>query len=64
MKVLITDYAWRSLEPERAILDEAGASLVVAETGNEDELARLAPEVDGILTCWKSVTARVIREAG
>ncbi len=64
MKVLITDYAWKSLEPERAILAEAGASLVVAETGSEDELARLAPDVDGILTCWKPVTARVIREAG
>jgi len=64
MKVLITDYAWKSLEPERTILAEAGASLVVAETGSEDELVRLAHDVDGILTCWKSVTARVIREAG
>ena len=63
MKVLITDYAWKSLEPERQILAEAGASLVVAETGNEDELTSLAGDVDGILTCWKSVTARVIRQA-
>jgi D-3-phosphoglycerate dehydrogenase len=63
MKVLITDYAWKSLDPERAILAEAGASLVVAETGNEEELVRLAPDADGILTCWKPVTARVIREA-
>lgn len=63
MKVLITDYAWESLEPERAILAQAGASLVVAERGSEDELADLAGEADGILTCWKPVTARVIRRA-
>lgn len=63
MKVLITDYAWKSLEPEREILAKVGASLVVAEDGNEDELARLARDVHGILTCWKPVTARVIRQA-
>ncbi|MBZ5565852.1 MAG: C-terminal binding protein [Acidobacteriia bacterium] len=63
MKVLITDYAWESLQPEREILASAGATLVVAERGDEDELASLAKDVDGILTCWKPVTARVIRRA-
>ncbi len=63
MKVLITDYAWKSLEPEREILAQVGASLVVAKSGNEDELAGLAGDVDGILTCWRPVTARVIRRA-
>lgn len=63
MKVLISDYAWESLEPERKILAEAGASLIVAESGNEDELVKMAGDVDGILTCWKPVTARVIRQA-
>ncbi len=63
MKVLITDYAWESLQPEHEILARAGASLVVAETGGEDELASLAGDVDGILTCWKPVTAKVIQRA-
>ena len=61
--VLVTDYAWNSLDPEREILKEAEADLVVAETGDEDELAELAANVDGILTCWKSVTEKVIRNA-
>ena len=62
-KILITDYAWQSLEPERHVLAEIGAVLIAAETGDEKELRTLAPTVDGILTCWKSVTASVITAA-
>lgn len=63
-KVLITDYAWKSLDPEREILTKVGATLVVAETGSEEELKHLVPAADGILTCWKKVTEPVIRNAG
>ena len=63
MEVLVTDYAWADLEEERAILKAAGASLVVAETGEEPELIRLAGAVEGILTCWKRVTAPVLTAA-
>jgi D-3-phosphoglycerate dehydrogenase len=59
-KVLVTDYAWVDLEEERAILERVGASLVVAEAGEESELTHLAPGVYGILTCWRSVTANVL----
>lgn len=62
-KVLITDYVWPSVEPERQVLAEVGAELTVAETGDENELLTLAPTVEGILTCWKPVTDRVIRTA-
>jgi D-3-phosphoglycerate dehydrogenase len=62
-KVLVSDYAWKDLEIERSILARVGASLLVSETGAEDELTSLAAEADGILTCWKSVTANVIRAA-
>ena len=62
-KVLITDYAWSSIEPERQVLAEIGAALIVAETGDEDELLTLAPTADGILTCWKPVSERVITTA-
>ena len=48
--VLITDYAWPSLDPERAILGALGAELLVAETGAEEELIGLAPRADAILT--------------
>ena len=61
--VLVTDYAWKNLDLERRILARVGASLVVAQTGVEDELISLAAEVDGILTCWKAVTEKVIANA-
>ena len=61
--VLMTDYAWPSVEPERQVLSEIGAELIVAETGAEAELIALAPQADGILTCWEQVTADVIQAA-
>jgi D-3-phosphoglycerate dehydrogenase / 2-oxoglutarate reductase len=63
MKVLVTDYAWPSLDPEREILAAVGAELVAAETGEEDELIGLAGECDAILTCWKRVTPAVLDAA-
>ena len=63
MNVLITDYAWDDLLPEQEILANAEAGLIVAETGEEDELIELAPDADGILTCWKPVTERVLDAA-
>jgi D-3-phosphoglycerate dehydrogenase / 2-oxoglutarate reductase len=60
MKVLVTDYAWPSLDIERAVLAEAGVTIIEAQTGDEDELVALAPNVDGILTCWKQVSSVVL----
>lgn len=62
-KVLITDYAWPSIEPERQVLAEIGAELIAAETGEEAELLTVAPTMDGILTCWKPVREPVIAAA-
>ena len=62
-KVLVTDYVWPSVEPERAVLAQIGAELVVAPDGNEDTLAELAGDVDGILTCFAQVTDTVLRAA-
>ncbi|MFN8377853.1 MAG: C-terminal binding protein [Anaerolineae bacterium] len=61
--VLITDYAWDSLDIERAVLGPIGADLIVAETGDEAELVALAPQADAILTNWKRVTADVLDAA-
>ena len=61
--VLVSDYAWKDLEIERAVLARVDARLVAAETGSEAELVSLAPEADGILTCWKPVTAKVIQQS-
>ena len=62
-RVLITDYAWPSLDIEKRILGAAGAELIVAQSGDEAELVRLAPPVDAILTNWKQVTPAVLDAA-
>ena len=62
-KVLVTDYVWPSVEPERAVLAEAGAELIAAPDGDEETLVSLARDVDGILTCFAKVTDAVVRAA-
>jgi D-3-phosphoglycerate dehydrogenase / 2-oxoglutarate reductase len=58
--VLITDYTWPSLDPEAAVLRRADAELLVAQTGDEDELLDLVVDADAILTCFAQVTDRVV----
>lgn len=62
-KILITDYVWSSIEPERQVLAEVGAELIAAETGDVAELQTFAPMMDGILTCWNPVREPVITAA-
>ena len=62
-KVLVTDYVWPSLEPEREVLAEIGAELVPAPDGDEDTLVSMARGVDAILTCFAKVTENVVRAA-
>ncbi len=62
-KVLITDYVWPTVEPEKAVLAAGGAEIIVAPNGDEDTLVELAKDVDGILTCFAKVTERVVRAA-
>ncbi len=59
--VLVTDYTWPSTAPEAEVLADVGAELLLAETGSEDELLSLVPQADAILTCFKKVSAAVIR---
>ena len=62
--VLITDYVWPSVEPERRVLAAGGAEdLIVAPDGDEDTLVSLAGDVDAIMTCFAHVTDRVLRAA-
>ena len=61
--VLVTDYAWDSLDIEREILAEVGATLLAAPPGGEHELVELAREADAIMTCWRNVTATVLEAA-
>lgn len=61
--VLITDYVWLSVEPEKKVLAEYGVELIVAPDGSENTLVGLAREVDGILTCFAKVTNNVVKSA-
>ncbi|MDX6542135.1 MAG: D-3-phosphoglycerate dehydrogenase / 2-oxoglutarate reductase, partial [Gaiellales bacterium] len=54
-RVLVTDYAWESLDIERAILSDVDAGLVVAQGSGDDELLELAAGADAILTNWRRV---------
>jgi D-3-phosphoglycerate dehydrogenase len=63
LKVLITDYAWPSLDIERAILQAVDAEVVAAHSGEESELVQLAASCDAILTNWKKVTPAVLDAA-
>ena len=62
-KVLVTDYVWPSVDPEREVMASVGGELVVAPDGSEETLAALAEDVDGILTCFAQVTPKVVEVA-
>ena len=62
-KVLITDFVWPSTDPERKILEAAGAEVIVAPSDDEQILTTLASDVDAILTCFAQVTDKVLRSA-
>ena len=62
-RVLITDYVWPSVEPEREVLAQIGVELVVAPSGDEATLVSMAKDVDGILTCFAKVNENVVRAA-
>ena len=61
--VLITDYVWPSIEPEKKILEDAGANVVISPSTDEKTLINLAKECDAILTCFADVNHNVIESA-
>lgn len=61
--VLVTDYVWPTTDPEREVIEAAGAELIVAPAGDEDTLIELARDADGIMTCFAKVTENVVRAA-
>ncbi|WP_313816006.1 C-terminal binding protein [Citricoccus sp.] len=62
-RILVTDHPGADLEVERRVLAEAGADIVVAQSGGEEHLAELARDVDAIVTCFAQVTETVLRSA-
>jgi D-3-phosphoglycerate dehydrogenase / 2-oxoglutarate reductase len=62
-RVLVTDYAWPSLDIERELLAQVDAELVVPAGDGPEELVELARDVDAVLTCWKRVPAAALDAA-
>lgn len=61
--VLVTDYVWPSLAIEQEVLAAVDADLLVSATGTPDDLLRLAPQADAILTCWQQIPPAVLDAA-
>ena len=61
--VLITDYVWPSIDPEKEILSKYNVELIIAPNSNEETLIEMAKDVDGILTCFAKVTKKVVQAA-
>lgn len=62
-KVLITDYAWPTLNIEMRVLGQVGAELLVPQTDSVEDAIALAPQADAILVNWNRCPARVIAAA-
>ena len=61
--VMVTDHPWSSFDAEVEALDRAGARLVIAQTGEPQELIDLARDADAILTCFAHVSEAVVQAA-
>ncbi|OAS82779.1 C-terminal binding protein [Metabacillus litoralis] len=59
-KVLVTDYTYNTLEPEREILEKVGATLITAQCSTEDEVIEAAQGVDGIMNQYAPISRKVI----
>ncbi|MGO3141176.1 MAG: C-terminal binding protein [Galactobacter sp.] len=63
-RVLITDHTWPDTSVERSVLAEIGAEVVEAAATDENSLIEAARGVDAIITCFATVSERVIEAAG
>jgi D-3-phosphoglycerate dehydrogenase len=61
MKVVVTDYAWPSLDVERSVLAGLGADLVVAHDG--EALAPVVADASAILTNWRVIPPEALENA-
>src|SRR3984893_16679558 len=60
VKVVITDHRFPDVEQERRAVEALGGTLVVAQTLDEQQLADLCRDADGVLTVRAGITRRVI----
>jgi len=61
MKVVITDHRFPNVDYERHAVEAAGGQLLVVQATDEDTLARMCKDADGILSVRAPITRRVIK---
>jgi D-3-phosphoglycerate dehydrogenase len=59
-RILVTDIAWPSIDPEAEILAQIGGELTLVESDSEEELLSKVHSADAILTCWKQIPESLI----
>ena len=60
MKIVITDYRFPDVDQERRAVEAAGGTLVTGQAVNEEQVAELCRDADGVLTARAPVTRRAI----
>ena len=60
MKIVITDYRFPDVEQERRAVEAAGGTLVTGQAVNEEQVAELCRDADGVLNARAPVTKRAI----
>lgn len=59
-KVLIADSRYSAYEEEKTVLREIDAEVSIERSDKEDALARLVPDIDGLIVNLAPITAKVI----
>jgi len=60
LKIVITDYRFPDVEQERRAVEAAGGTLVAGQAVNEEQVAELCRDADGVLNARAPVTRRAI----
>jgi D-3-phosphoglycerate dehydrogenase len=60
VKIVITDYRFPDVEQEQRAVEAAGGTLVTGQATNEEQVAELCRDADGVLNARAPVTRRAI----
>jgi D-3-phosphoglycerate dehydrogenase / 2-oxoglutarate reductase len=60
VKIVITDYRFPDVEQERRAVEAAGGTLVAGQATNEEQVAELCRDADGVLNARAPVTRQAI----
>jgi D-3-phosphoglycerate dehydrogenase / 2-oxoglutarate reductase len=60
LKIAITDHRFPDVEQEQSAVEAAGGTLIVGQATNEDQVAELCRDADGVLTARAPITRSAI----